>query len=171
MVWSKVQRRLHWWVAGLVLGSAALGFVMVELPFSALAAKFLGYQLHKSIGIIVFLLVLWRLVLRWRLGRPEAEGGWPAAAGHVALYALLLGMPVVGYLMAASAPGAVETTIFLVIPVPHVIGPDEARFTVLQWVHWAGAVLLLGLVAGHVAMAAWHHRAGSDVLRRMWRDN
>ncbi len=170
MGWSIAQRRLHWWVAGLVLFSAGLGFVMVALPFTALAAKFLGYQLHKSLGIIVFGLVLWRLVLRWRRGRPEGEGGWPAAAGHGALYALLLGMPVVGYLMAASAPGAVETTIFLVIPVPHVIGPDAARFAVLQWVHWSGAVLLLGLVAGHVAMAIWHHRAGSGVLRRMWRD-
>lgn len=170
MGWSKAQRRLHWWVAGLVLFSAALGFVMVALPFSALAAKFLGYQLHKSLGIIVFVLVLWRLVLRMTRGRPEGEGGWPAAAGHGALYALLLALPVVGYLMAASAPGAVETTLFLVIPIPHVIGPDAARFAVLQWVHWAGAVLLLTLVAGHAAMAVWHHRAGSSVLRRMWRE-
>jgi cytochrome b561 len=68
--WSRAQRALHWTIAALVLLAAPLGLYMVALPFRQLLLKFVLYQLHKTIGITVFLLVLAQLALHWRRGRP-----------------------------------------------------------------------------------------------------
>ncbi|MBX6747837.1 MAG: cytochrome b/b6 domain-containing protein, partial [Acetobacteraceae bacterium] len=53
--WSRAQRRLHWTTAALVVIAAPMGVVMAALPFRQLLLKFLLYQLHKTIGITVFL--------------------------------------------------------------------------------------------------------------------
>ncbi len=175
MSWRPAQRRLHWWVAALLLLTLALGFLMVALPFRPLAPKFLAYQAHKSFGLVVLLLVAWRLALRLRHPRPAEDLTIPAWQHHAArlvqavLYGLLLLVPVLGYLSAASAPAQVETALFMLIPVPHILGPDAARFAVLAWLHWALALLLLALGLGHALMALRHHAQGSGVLRRMWR--
>ncbi len=173
--WSRAQRRLHWAVALLVPLTLGLGFLMVELPLRPLAPKFLAYQFHKSFGVVVFVLVAWRLLLRWRRGRPAEDAGLPGwqrrAAGvvHGVLYGLLLAVPVLGYLVAASAPGQVPTMVFLLLPVPHVVGPDEARFVLLRVVHLWTAVGLVTLALGHALMALRHHAQGRPVLRAMWR--
>ena len=173
--WSRGQRWLHWAVAALVLTGFAVGLVMVSLPLTRLLAKILAYQLHKSLGLLVPPLVLWRLWLRARRGRPEEDAAIPAwqrraaSAVHVVLYALLLVVPLLGYLSASTAPGQIETTLFLVIPVPHLLAPDEALFRTLRGIHQALAWTLVLLAAGHAAMALRHHLHGRATLRRMWR--
>jgi cytochrome b561 len=173
--WTRAQRRLHWWSAALIACGFASAWLMVAVPLSALLAKFLLYQAHKTIGIAVLLLVVWRLVLRARRGRPGWESGLPAwqvrAAGgvHVALYALMLAVPALGYFVAATAPAQVPTLFLLVLPVPHVVGPDEAAFAVLRAIHRAAAILLVVLAAGHALMAVHHHLRGRPTLLRMWR--
>jgi len=173
--WSRLQRRLHWWTAGLILAGFALAWVMVAVPLAALLEKFLLYQAHKTIGLTVLALVLWRLALRARRGRPAWEAGLSrrqaraAAVGQAALYALAVVVPVLGYFVAATAPAQVPTLFLLVIPVPHLVGPDPAAFAALRAAHRAAAILLVALACGHAAMALWHHRAGRATLRRMWR--
>ncbi len=173
--WSRAQRALHWWVAALVLLGFGLGWVMVALPFSLLLGKFLAYQLHKTLGLTVAALVLWRLALRWRRGRPPPDPGMPAwqrraaAAGHAALYALLLLVPLLGLLTADTAAFQVPTLFLFVLPVPALLGPDPAQFALLRTLHWIAASLLVALAAGHALAALRHHVQGSPVLRRMWR--
>lgn len=173
--WSPAQRALHWLSAGLVLLGFGLGWWMVAVPFSDLLLKFALYQAHKTIGIVVLALALARLALRWRHIRPawpEAMAPWSrhaARLGHAALYALLLAVPLLGFLTAAAAPVNVPTLLFGFIPIPHPIAPDPARFAVLRPVHRALAILLVALAVGHAGMAIRHHRQGRDTLRRMWR--
>ena len=173
--WSGVQRRLHWWIAALILAGFTLAWVMVAVPLRELLVKFLLYQAHKTIGLLVLALMLWRLVLRaWR-GRPAWEGDLPAwqrgaaALMHAALYGLALLVPVLGYFVAATAPAQVPTLFLLVLKVPHVVAPDAAAFAVLRPIHRAAAILLVALAVGHAAMAVQHHRRGRATLRRMWR--
>jgi len=173
--WSRLQRRLHWWTAGLILAGFALAWVMVAVPLDALLAKFLLYQAHKTIGLTVLALVLWRLLLRARRPRPAWDVDWPrwqvraAETGHAALYVFALAVPVLGYFVAATAPAQVPTLFLFVIPVPHLLGADESAFKALREAHRAAAILLVLLAAGHAGMAVWHHRAGRTTLRRMWR--
>lgn len=173
--WSLAQRRLHWLTASLVVVTALLAPLMVALPFERLLEKFLAYQLHKSFGLLIPPLLAVRLLLRVRRGRPVADASIPpwqrraASTVHALLYALLLVVPTLGLLTAASAPGGMPTLLFLVIPIPHPIGPDEAHFAILRALHIAMALLLLTLAAGHTLVAVAHHREGRTVLRAMWR--
>ena len=173
--WSKAQRRLHWWTAALIFAALPLGFLMVAVPLQKLLVKFLLYQLHKTIGITVLLLVAARLWLRAARGRPAWERGLPraqrrlAAAAHAALYALMIGTPVLGYLTAATAPAQVPTLFFLWINIPHVVGVDARWYQALRPMHLAAAVLLVSLAIGHAGMAVLHHARGRATLVRMWR--
>jgi cytochrome b561 len=171
--WSAAQRWLHWAVALLVVLGFVVGLVMVALPLTQLLAKIIAYQAHKTIGLLVPPLVVWRLVLRARRGRPAEDASLPAwqrraaALAHAALYALLIVVPVLGYLSASTAPGQIETVMFLLIPIPHVLEPDEATYEVIRAIHQVAAWALVLLAAGHAAMAVAHHRRGHRVLARM----
>lgn len=171
--WSGAQRALHWVSALLVFATFALGLVMVALPLTRLYEKFMAYQIHKSLGLLVIALTVPRLAWRLLRGRPAWEAALPrwqrraAGVGHGLLYALLLAVPVLGYLSACTAPIQVPTTFFLRVTIPHVLGPDEALYGVLRNVHALAAWTLVLLALGHAAMAVAHHRAGLPTLRRM----
>ena len=173
-VWSLAQRRLHWWTAALVAFGFALGWVMVATPLRALLLKFVFFQLHKTLGLLVFAMAAGRLLLRATRPRPVSDAGLPpwhiraAAIGHAALYVLLVAVPLLGYLTAASAPAGVPTLFLGVIPVPHVLAPDAAWFAALRPLHQALAIALVVLAGGHALFALWHHRHGRGTLRAMW---
>jgi cytochrome b561 len=173
--WTPAQRRLHWWTAALVFLAAPLGFLKVAVPLSELLAKFLLYQLHKSIGITVLLLVAARLVLRAIEGRPPWDAAVPerqqklAAMMHALLYLLLIATPVLSYLVAATAPAQVPTFFLLLINVPHLLATDAGRYAVLMPIHRAAAILLVALAVGHAVAAQQHHLRGRVTLTRMWR--
>ena len=99
--WSVAQRRLHWAMAALVFVNFLLALVMVALPLSALLAKILTYQLHKSLGLLLIPLWAWRLWLLARRGRPApvALPAWPQGAARLGPgvhNALLIAVPVLG---------------------------------------------------------------------------
>lgn len=175
LTWSRAQRVLHWTLAALVLLAAVLALSMVSLSFRHLLLKFVLYQLHKTIGLTVFLLTFAQLALHWRRGRPAWNSDLPdwqrRAAGtvHALLFGLLIGTPLLGYLVAATAPAQIPTLFFGVIPVPHVVGTHPAQFAVLRQLHLAVAVLLLLLAGSHAGMAVHHQWQGRRTLARMWR--
>ena len=172
--WATAQRRLHWCTAGLICLALPLGVLMVVVPLRQLLLKFLLYQLHKTIGITVLLLVAARLLLRASRTRPAWASGMPraqqllAAGTHAMLYFLMAATPVLGYLTAATAPAQVPTLYLLLLNIPHVVGVNAAWYAILRPVHLAAALLLLALAAGHAAMAVLHHVHGDDTLVRMW---
>lgn len=148
---------------------------MVGLPFRELLQKFLLYQLHKTIGLTVFLLACTQIVLHRRRGRPAWDADlldWQrraAAAAHIALFVLLIVTPILGYLTAATAPARVPTLFLGIMPIPHLVGTSRSWFAVLRWVHLALAIFLVVLASGHALMALNHHREGRRVLVGMWR--
>lgn len=173
--WTPGQRRLHWLTACLVVAAFALAWLMVGVPLRQLLLKFLLYQLHKSLGIMVFGIVAVRLALRGAIGRPHWDAGLSPArqrlAAHVhgLLYAALLLVPLLGYLTAATAPAQVPTLFLGLLPIPHLVGPDPAWFALLRPLHRWLAILLVTLAGGHAVVALLDHRHGGESLLRMWR--
>jgi cytochrome b561 len=171
--WSRAQRVLHWSIAVLVLVAAPLGIGMVMMPFRDLLAKFLLYQLHKTIGVTIFLLAAATVCLRLRRGRPA----WPAAMSrrqrrlaastHLVLVLLVPATTGAGYLAASAAPIHIPTLYFGVIHLPDVVGPDPVLFALLRRVHLALAIGLVVTAGGHATAAVVHHLRGDDMLRRM----
>lgn len=169
--YGALARGLHWATAVLVAGLWVAGTVMVDL--TDLGLKFSIYQWHKSFGFVVLALTLVRLA--WRhLDRPPPPVAMPvwqrraAAVSHALLYVLLLAIPASGFLMVSTAPLAIPTVLFGILPVPHPLPTDEAMFGVFRQIHESLTTLLLVVVAVHAAGALKHHLVDRDaVLRRM----
>lgn len=170
----------HWMMALLIIGLFVFGKYMTGLDPMA-PDTFALYQLHKSLGFLVLALVLARLA--WRLANPspalpETMPGFERLAahlGHAGLYALMLAIPLSGWLMVSASPWGIPTVVFDMLPVPHLPVPEalgstaEAENT-LKGLHELLANGLLFLVVLHVAAALKHHFLNrDDVLRRMVR--
>lgn len=128
-------------------------------------------MLHYSFGLTVLLLVLPRLVLRLRgplpaiTPPPSAALRVSAAAGHVALYLFMLGMPLGGWLLMSAEGGAIA---FFGLAVPPLVAPDKALAHLVEDLHETGAKVGYFLVGLHAAAALWHHLVRrDDTLRRM----
>ncbi|WP_096700513.1 cytochrome b [Magnetospirillum sp. 15-1] len=163
---------LHWLMAAAILALLGLGFVMTGLkPGSPLQFKL--YQLHKSVGVLVFGLAVLRL--GWRLGHqppplPAAMGPGErllAHAGHWALYGLMLGLPLAGWAVVSTSPYNIPTILFGVVDLPHLPLPRDLN-ALAKGTHMIGAWLLIATLMGHVTAALRHHFVlRDDVLVRM----
>ena len=88
-----------------------------------------------------------------------------AAAVHVGLYALMIGLPLLGWAI-LSAEG--KPVPFFAWELPPLLGPSESRAEIFEELHEAGATAGYALVALHAAAALAHHYLLRDnVLRRM----
>lgn len=171
--WPLPNRLLHWGTALMVLAAFALALIMTSIEAREFLLRFWLYQAHKTIGLLVLIAVLIRLGLRLARGTPAPSAGLTAAnrrlagLGHGVLYALLLAMPVLGLMVADTAPQKVPTLFLGLWRLPMIVGPDAALFGTLSTLHEILAWALVTLALGHGAMAIHHHRRGLDVLRRM----
>lgn len=172
--WSPAQRRLHWVIALLIVLAFPIAWVMAAVPFEDLLLKFVLFQVHKTLGLLVLLAAVARVLVRLRRGRPDWDeelAKWQRKAAqrlHAALYVLILVVPVLGYFVACTAPVDIPTLFFGVLPVPAIVGVNKVWFPVLLDLHRAAAITLVLLAIGHAAAAVQHHRRGRAVLRRMW---
>lgn len=166
-----VSMALHWGVAVAVFGLFALGLWMVGLSYYDEWRK-AGPDLHKSIGITLFAVMLIRIV--WRLLSPPPSalasyGKWTrigATLGHLFLYVALFAVMFAGYLI-STADGA-GIPVFGLFEVPALITglPDQADTagTVHLYLAWV-LVIFAGL---HGLAALKHHFIDRDVtLKRM----
>jgi cytochrome b561 len=169
-----ISKTLHWVTLVLLIGSFTLGVSMVDMPLSPRKLEF--YSWHKWVGVTIFLVVVLRLA--WRLTgpvplQPDGTPPWQrrlAGLSHAALYAILIVMPVTGWIMSSALNLPVVYLGLIHIPSP--FGVDRALGETMKVVHQSLAVALLVLVTIHVLAALYHHfLLRDDVLRRMlpWR--
>lgn len=166
--YSGVAIAFHWGIALLVLINLFIGFGHELLP--ALRA---WMPAHKSIGISVLVLTVARLA--WRIGHrppplPAARPAWEKGAAHAthwALYALLLLIPLSGWMMVSGPGGRRPLDWFGAFPIPYLpvskagAGLGGSAHGLLGWA-------MLALVAIHVAAALRHHFLLRDgLLARM----
>lgn len=153
-------RWLHWVMALLIAAVASLGIWVASFEPTDEAFKFGLYNVHESLGVTVFALALLRLAVRRANPPPPLPHGTPAvvriAAGlsHASLYALMLAMPLIGFLT-ANAWGF-PLSWFGLFPIPSPIGRNEAAAPLLSTLHWIGALALGAIVAAHLLGTAYH---------------
>src|SRR3954469_16263232 len=93
---------LHWLVAVCVLTTAPVAIAMGRV--SPGPAQDALYNFHKSLGVLILILMILRLINRLAVGAPIADPGiepWQKTVSsivHTSLYVLLLAMPIVGYI-------------------------------------------------------------------------
>jgi cytochrome b561 len=172
MRYTGTARLLHWLTVALVLTAVLIGLFIVWGPEQAEATKLRIYTTHESIGVTILLLTLFRLYWRGTHPPPPLDPTLPRAlvlAAHVnhgLLYALLIAMPVAGFL--ATNAWGFPLTWWWLVPLPDPIGRSEYWAPILSAVHDTMAIVLIPLIVLHASAALWHHLVRRDnTLRRM----
>lgn len=154
---NPLQRLLHWVMAACILAMFFIGVGMV----STIRPKFLPLvATHKSLGIVILVLVLVRLVVRLRYGAPALPRDLPepmklaAELSHYGLYALMIAMPLIGWAMMSAAEYPV--VVFGGVHLPPIL-PQSDRLHSLLWdAHYYLAFCFFALVLLHIAAALFH---------------
>jgi cytochrome b561 len=162
---------LHWLVAALVIGMIGFGWWMQGIPKLPVGPRVTAYNLHKSLGMVVLLLMLLRVL--WRAThRPPALVPMPrwqarAARGvHLLLYVCLFVQPLSGYLGSAYSGYPVK---FFGWTLPAWASADAPVKEAMSVVHLYNSWVLVAALALHLAGSvkhAWIDRDGS--FRRIW---
>jgi cytochrome b561 len=155
---------LHWFSAGAMLVALVSIWTRDFFENDALRTALMG--LHRQAGLAVLMTLALRLALRWRDGLANHAGPLPLAvrlaaqAAHLALYAILLALPLLG--LAASQAHAVSVRLLGVLPLPTLVRPDAELADHLSDLHMLSAWVLVALVAAHIGAALWHHLVRRD---------
>jgi cytochrome b561 len=167
--YTKTAVILHWLVAGIVFGQFAFGWLMQQIPKAPPGMRADAFNFHKSIGLCVLALMLFRL--GWRLAHPAppmpAVPRWrmrAAKATHAALYVALIVMPLAGYLGSVWSGYPV---LWFGIRLPAWGTPTPALKSLMSDVHLVTSFVLLSLVALHVGAAFQHAWRGDGIMARM----
>ena len=141
---------------------------MTDLPNGLQKLKLYGW--HKAFGILVLGLALLRII--WRLSNKTPNLAIPkleliaARLAHVGLYALMLAMPLSGWLMSSAA--GLPPSFFGLFTLPSLVAPSDELRHVFGFMHQWFAYGLIALIAVHTLAALKHHFIDKDdILRRM----
>lgn len=172
---SSLTVALHWIVGLMMIGLLAVGIYMESYEVYAL------YDIHKSLGVLILLVVIPRIVHRIRNGWPTPAGDYTAIEhllSKIVHYLLILGtvlLPISGMLM--SGMGGHGISVFgleLLAESLDPANPDEVvpinEFLagLGHSLHGWGGDILLVAIALHVIGALKHHIIDKDgTLRRM----
>ncbi len=165
-------RWMHWTIFLLVL----LAYVFINLfelfpRGSATRANVLAS--HFTAGLAVLLLVVPRLLLRLRNGRPPIAPPpprWTDLLGHVthvALYLFLLVQPILGII--TLQVGGKAVTLFGVTLLPSFVDvANRALSHQLEDIHGTLGTIFYYVIGLHILAALWHHFSQrDDTLKRM----
>ena len=172
---SGITVSLHWIVAIVFIGMLAVGIYMHETKAYGL------YDIHKSVGITLFLFVLVRVA--WRI-----KNGWPVPVSTYAAieqlmakvvhWVLIIGtvvMPISGMMMSAGGGHGLAVfglELLATNPDPldstKVIPLNEAIGGLGHTIHGVLAKVMIAAIVLHIAGALKHHMVDKDgTLRRM----
>lgn len=171
--WSKIIIIIHWLTVICVVGLFAVGWWMTELDYYSKWYKTAPFA-HKSIGILLLFLTMFRLLYKLRSGSPAPLSTHKkvevklAHLMHKALYALLFTVMISGYLI-STADGR-SISVFDVFEVPALPWSIERQEDIAGDIHFWVACFLIGFASLHGIAALKHHFIEKDdTLKRMLR--
>jgi cytochrome b561 len=153
---------LHWLMALLLSALVVLGLYMTSLPdvgFDNWKIRLILY--HKQLGVLALILVTLRLL--WRVGNVlphlvETLPDWQKVVArfvHLCFYALMLALPLTGWLM-SSATG-IPVSVLGLFTLPDLVPYDDRLFHTLVDVHRYLGYALIVCMTAHIGAALRHH--------------
>ncbi|MGJ8610769.1 MAG: cytochrome b [Octadecabacter sp.] len=165
-------RLLHWLMAILILLLIPVGALMIQdgLPRALQNTLFI---FHKNVGTLVLILVAVRMFYRWRNPPKLAPVPLPriqelaAQLTHVGLYAMMLIMPLAGYIRVRAGGFPIE--VLDALGVPALVPRSDALAEAAKLVHYYGSFAIAGIAAMHIGAALFHGLIRKDgIFTRMW---
>ena len=167
-----VSIALHWLIALLVLSQVTLGWWMVDIPKSPPGVRAWWFNLHKSIGLTIGVLMLARL--GWRQAHrppplPVSMPSWQrvsARVSHFLLYACVILQALWGYLGSTFTKYPIK---YFGVTLPHWGWDSPALKDLFSVLHLGTACLLMAVLVVHFGAALKHLLVNRDgVFQRMW---
>ena len=155
--YTSVAQAAHWVGVPLLLAALILAWVFMAMPAEA-PGRFVYITLHKSIGQTLFFLTLFRLIWR-RLHPPpplnDTVAAWEAhiaRVNHWLLHAIMIYMPVTGYILAVAAARPSPYFWLFYWPQP-MLSPSVTHLALRA--HLIGQFLVYAFVGLHVIGVVW----------------
>jgi len=169
--YTRTARTLHWLLAILLLEQLVFGWWLGDVPRNTPDR---GYfiNLHKSIGMLIGLVILLRL--GWRLSHPAPTlpdflPDWKkrlSLVSHYGMYLCMLIMPLSGYVASNFSKHGVKFLNTMVFPPWG--NDDKLVYAVLNQTHKITAVVLALLIGVHILAALQHGLRRDGIIHRMW---
>ncbi len=160
-------RIIHWLMMIAITTILVLGFVMVEFKD---CKPWTLYEWHKSLGVLVFVLVWLRLIVRWFSvvpSLPKTISVVNRFAAHLVaylLYVCMILMPISGYAVSNMNGYGVK---FFGYPLPTIFTKNLELAQLAEQIHTYTAYFLLILLALHILGVILHHIQGEEILSRI----
>ena len=162
---------LHWAVAFLLMTQFLIGLDMVDIPKGPDSSRPFWFNTHKSIGIVLGCLILFRLYWRLRSGVPESPAGsrsWQRIAAklsHMILYFCMILMPISGLVGSLFSK---YDLLFLGITIPKFFEHNAFIKELMTNTHQWTAYIFLTIICIHILAAVKHLVIDCDgVFERM----
>lgn len=161
---------LHWLIALCILGQILFGWYLEEIPRGTPARSWY-VNFHKSTGIVLGLLILFRLF--WRLWHkppalPSSTPLWQrlaASLSHWLLYACMIVMPLSGYIASNFSKWGVK--FFNAVSFPPWGVEDKNIYAFFNTTHVVTSYILVALIGAHLIGALSHGVARDGIFQRM----
>ena len=175
--YNTVTKTFHWLTALFILTVIPLGAIANRLPYDTneqLALKAQLFSVHKTLGVLIFVVALARIL--WALTQTKPAGLHPerkaetflAELVHWLLYISLVAVPLTGWIHHAATAGFAPIWLPISQDLP-LIPKDEGIAKLFAGLHWAWSKIMVGAILLHIAGALKHHFIDKDAtLRRMW---
>lgn len=162
---------IHWVMALAIIGMYPLGLYIDSLTYYDPAYRTVPHW-HKSIGMLVFAVLVIRIIWKWVNPTPKAIPGHGALVklgtklGHLALYLLMFVALASGYLISTADGSPIEVFGWFSVPaLPELV---ERQEDVAGAVHYWTTTALIVLAGLHALAALKHHYIDRDeTLLRM----
>jgi cytochrome b561 len=168
--YNKISMILHWLMVLLLIAVYATIELREIFPKGSDPRKAMKMW-HFMLGLTVLAFAITRLVVRLKTTRPAiypTPAQWQetlAKIMHVVLYALMICMPIAGWVI-LSAEG--NTIPFFGLELPPLIGKDKEFAKVIEEIHATAGTVGYYLIGLHALAGLYHHYFMKDnTLKRM----
>ena len=172
---NPIRKALHWIVAILVIAMIPAGLIFTDFDNKPMIEGLFGegsfdrfFNLHKALGFTILGLVILRLLamLVWPAPPYSPPLFLPvriaAHATHAALYALLIVVPLLGWLGVSAFPAPLP--FFGLFDMPPIAPEDKELSKFALYVHGLLAMLLAAFAIVHIAAGVWHRSVKQDTV-------
>jgi cytochrome b561 len=162
-------RVLHWLIAIIIICLLISGLTLDYWPKEF---KKYFYYYHKSFGILILAFVVTRISCRIIFKTPAYPEKFSkmtvimAKGGTYLFYALMIAIPITGYLMSMGGGHGVSVFGFAL---PDLVGANKALARTAYELHETFANLLIATIVLHISAVLKHYIIDKEnLLKRMW---
>jgi cytochrome b561 len=168
--YNRIAIALHWMLAIGLIYQLWLGVWMGDIPKTPPGLRAEWFNWHKSIGIVLGLLIvlrgLWRLTHR-PPALPDSLPVWQTLAAHInhaLLYVCMVAMPVSGFLGSSFTAYPIK---FFGTPLPRLWEASTEMKDLFSTIHTGCSYVFMAAIALHVLAALWHVVRRDGIAKRM----